>query len=178
MFAPSSACVAQALTQKVMGDANYLVNPCVIMCPFAGPKCQQGRFRMNGNCKPSQLCTLSLPPHLMGPHLTRATSPQHDPSPCVPCRAAPRRLALADGAQGEQGGGAARGALAQGDQEQGDHAARPRHVRAVPDDGRCGPGLRLYEPLREASVTTCHFPHSFALGSSEHDAWLQATDEL
>ena len=35
-----------------------------------------------------------------------------------------------------------------------------------------------YEPLREASVTTCHFPHSFALGSSEHDAWLQATDEL
>ena len=34
----------------------------------------------------------------------------------------------------------------------------------------------IYEPLREASVTSCHFPHSFALGSSEHDAWLQATD--
>ena len=35
-----------------------------------------------------------------------------------------------------------------------------------------------YEPLREASVTSCHFPHSSALGSSEHDVWLQATDEL
>ena len=35
-----------------------------------------------------------------------------------------------------------------------------------------------YEPLREASVTTCHFPHSFTLGSPEHTAWAQATDEL
>ena len=64
---PSPACVVQALTQKVMGDANYLVNPCVIMCPFAGPKCQHGHFRMNGNCKPSQLCTPSLRSHLTGP---------------------------------------------------------------------------------------------------------------
>ena len=78
--------MAQALTQKVMGDANYLVNPCVIMCPFAGPKCQQGRFRMNGNCKPSQLCTLSLPPHLMGPHLTPRdlTSARSKPAHAVP----------------------------------------------------------------------------------------------
>ena len=35
-----------------------------------------------------------------------------------------------------------------------------------------------YEPLREASVTTRHFPHSFALGSPEYFTWLQATDEL
>ena len=43
------------LTQKVMGDSNFLVNPCVIVCPFAGSKCRHGHFRMNGNCKPSQL---------------------------------------------------------------------------------------------------------------------------
>ena len=35
-----------------------------------------------------------------------------------------------------------------------------------------------YEPLREASVTSRHFPHSFALGSPEYFTWLQATDEL
>ena len=35
-----------------------------------------------------------------------------------------------------------------------------------------------YEPLREASVTSCHFPHSFALDSAEYTLWLQATDEL
>ena len=46
---------AQALTEKVMGDAKYLINPAVITCPFGGPKCPHGNFRMNGECKPSQL---------------------------------------------------------------------------------------------------------------------------
>ena len=45
----------QSLTEKVMGKSGksgYLVNPCVVMCPFAGLKCPHGRFRMNGACKP------------------------------------------------------------------------------------------------------------------------------
>ena len=45
----------QRLTEKVMGDSNYMPNPCVIVCPFGGAKCPRGRFRMNGSCKPSQL---------------------------------------------------------------------------------------------------------------------------
>jgi hypothetical protein len=45
----------QRLTEKVMGDSNYMPNPCVIVCPFRGAKCQHGRFRMNGAGKPSQL---------------------------------------------------------------------------------------------------------------------------
>ena len=62
--------MVQALTQKVMGDANYLVNPCVIVCPFAGPKCQHGHFRMNGNCKVQALpAVYALPP---GPETSHA----------------------------------------------------------------------------------------------------------
>ena len=45
----------RSVTEKVMGNSVYLVNPCVIVCPFAGSKCSHGRFRMNGACKPSQL---------------------------------------------------------------------------------------------------------------------------
>jgi hypothetical protein len=43
------------LTAKVMGSADYMPNPCVIVCPFDGPRCTHGAFRMNGACKPSQL---------------------------------------------------------------------------------------------------------------------------
>ena len=45
----------RVLTEKVMGDAKYMPNPCVMICPFAGPRCVHGSFRMNGACKPSQL---------------------------------------------------------------------------------------------------------------------------
>jgi hypothetical protein len=45
----------QQLTEVVMGSADYLPNPCVLVCPFDGGKCQHGTFRMNGYCKPSQL---------------------------------------------------------------------------------------------------------------------------
>ena len=41
-----------------------------------------------------------------------------------------------------------------------------------------GDAAEGYEPLREASVTTSHFPHSFTFGSAEYSTWLQATDEL
>ena len=85
--------MAQALTQKVMGDANYLVNPCVIMCPFAGPKCQHGCFRMNGNCKPSQLCTRSCDLHSRDMRPRRAV---RMPAPAAAHVGCPRRLALAE----------------------------------------------------------------------------------
>ena len=52
-----SVLVVERAPAQVMGDANYMPNPCVIVCPFAGPKCAHGIFRMNGGCKPSQLCT-------------------------------------------------------------------------------------------------------------------------
>ena len=45
----------RVLTEKAMGDAKYMPNPCVMICPFAGPRCVHGSFRMNGACKPSQL---------------------------------------------------------------------------------------------------------------------------
>ena len=45
----------RTLTDKVMNDADYMPNPCVMVCPFEGAKCQHGIFRMNGACKPSQL---------------------------------------------------------------------------------------------------------------------------
>ena len=39
-----------------------------------------------------------------------------------------------------------------------------------------------YEPLREApspaAGSTIHFPHTFAIGSSEHHAWLLAAGTL
>ena len=45
----------QTNTDMVMGDPNFLPNPCAILCPFDGPRCTHGFFRMNGSCKPSQL---------------------------------------------------------------------------------------------------------------------------
>ena len=45
----------RTLTQKVMNNADYMPNPCVMVCPFDGAKCTHGIFRMNGACKPSQL---------------------------------------------------------------------------------------------------------------------------
>ena len=47
--------VIRKLTDMVMGDPNFLPNPCAILCPFDGPRCTHGFFRMNGSCKPSQL---------------------------------------------------------------------------------------------------------------------------
>ena len=47
--------VMRKLTDMVMGDPNFLPNPCAILCPFDGPRCTHGFFRMNGSCKPSQL---------------------------------------------------------------------------------------------------------------------------
>ena len=49
-----SVLVVESVPAQVMGDANYMPSPCVIVCPFAGPKCPHGIFRMNGGCKPSQ----------------------------------------------------------------------------------------------------------------------------
>ena len=53
----SCLCWLWSVPAQVMGDANYMPSPCVIVCPFAGPKCLHGIFRMDGGCKPSQLCT-------------------------------------------------------------------------------------------------------------------------
>ena len=132
--------VAQALTAKVMGDANYLVNPCVIVCPFAGPKCQHGHFRMNGDCKPSQLYS-----HWQTVHKGNKAAKELE----VRWRAAIKNKTLE---------------IADLD------VCAPCQMTGDEADG--------YEPLREAAVTTRHFPHSFAFGSAEYSAWLQATDEL
>jgi len=43
------------LTEVLMGSANYLLNPCVLMCPFDGSTCRKVNYRLNGNCKVSQL---------------------------------------------------------------------------------------------------------------------------
>ena len=175
----------QVLTQKVMGDSNYLVNPCVIVCPFAGPKCQHGHFRMNGNCKPSQLCTPSLRPHLRGPHLThdltsRAASPQHaSHAHTIQARACPAARPRVDShwQTVHKSNPAAKQLEARW------RKAIKNKMLTLAQLDACAPCQMTgdadgYEPLREASVTTCHFPHSFALGSSEYYAWLQATDEL
>ena len=35
--------------------ANYRLNPSVLMCPFDGSTCRKVNYRLNGNCKVSQL---------------------------------------------------------------------------------------------------------------------------
>ena len=47
--------VMRKLTDMVMGDPNFLPNPCAILCPFDGARCTHGFFRMNGSCKTALL---------------------------------------------------------------------------------------------------------------------------
>ena len=43
-------------TEKVMGKADYLISPCVFVCPFYNEsKCNHGQFRLNGPGAVSQL---------------------------------------------------------------------------------------------------------------------------
>ena len=133
--------MAQALTEKVMGDAKYLVSPCVMTCPFAGANCVHGRFRMNGECKPSQLYS----------HWRNV----HKDNPAAKELEARWRKAIKNRNLSSAQLDVCAPVQMTGDQEAG------------------------FEPLREASVTTCHFPHSFTLSSSpEVSEWLQATGSL
>ena len=163
----------QSLTEKVMGSADFMPNPCVIVCPFAGAGCAHGTFRMNGACKPSQVRPLACP--LACPH-TRFLPP-----PNVVC---PRQL-YSHWQHVHSGNPTARQLEARW------RAAIKNKSLSLADLDVCAPVQWTgdeeagYEPLRAAPTAAQDaFPHSSPPGSSgtggtaQLHEWLEATDTL
>ena len=142
---------------------------CVIVCPWVGPKCPHGIFRMNGECKPSQLCTRSHPRHA------------HPSSWHLPLHGTPW-LADSHWQNMHKGNPAAEQLVTRW------RVAMKNKSISLADLNVCAPCQMTgdkaagYEPLREppspAAGSTIHFPHTFAFGSAEYHEWLLATDTL